>query len=84
MVSLGRKSAVAEPDAAHAEPVQVIGAHTSAPQAAFPRVNLIPAQIAQEARVGRAKQIVVVSVVASIAAVGSGKAAIALWVRLFT
>ena len=50
--------------------MQVIGAHNSAPQAAFPRVNLIPAQIAQEARVGRAKQIVVVSVVASIAAVG--------------
>jgi Tfp pilus assembly protein PilN len=65
MVTFGRKSAVAEPGGVEAQPIRSLDAVTSAPQAAFPRVNLIPDQIAQEARVHQAKQVLVGAVAAS-------------------
>ena len=67
MVTFGRKNAdVAEPTATTTS--------TPAPavpsRAAFPRVNLIPPQVAREARTQRAKKIFGAAIVASLVAVG--------------
>ncbi|MFN8167187.1 MAG: PilN domain-containing protein [Candidatus Nanopelagicales bacterium] len=72
MVSFGRKGSTAEVEAPEeqvapaAQPVAA--APRPAPIAAFPRVNLIPDEIAQEARVRQAKLVLAGAVAASIVA----------------
>jgi Tfp pilus assembly protein PilN len=73
MVSFGRKGQAAvdevtEADAPVAAPAPV-ATPIAAPTAAFPRVNLIPAEIALEAKVRRSKLVLGAAVAASIAAV---------------
>jgi Tfp pilus assembly protein PilN len=74
MVSFGRKGQTAvdevtEADAPVAAP-EPVAAPVAAPLAAFPRVNLIPTEIAQEAKVRRSKMVLASTVAATIAAVG--------------
>jgi Tfp pilus assembly protein PilN len=70
MVSFGRKGATAEVEAPETVPAAQPAISTPAPSqlAAFPRVNLIPDEIAQEARVRRAKLVLGGAVLASVVA----------------
>lgn len=68
MVSFGRRGQTAEveaPQSAVHEPAPM-----DAPAASFPRVNLIPEQIAREVQVRRARGVLVVAAAASVAVVG--------------
>jgi Tfp pilus assembly protein PilN len=72
MVSFGRKGQTAELDAPESLPAPTTPtAPVAAPLAAFPRVNLIPDEIAREVKVRRSKVIAGGAVVASLAAVGA-------------
>jgi Tfp pilus assembly protein PilN len=70
MVSFGRKGATAEVEAPEQAPTAQPAVSASAPSqlAAFPRVNLIPDEIAQEARVRRAKLVLGGAIAASVVA----------------
>ena len=74
MVSFGRKGQTAVDEVTEAEAPDVapapVSASVAAPLAAFPRVNLIPAEIAQEAKVKRSKVVLIGAVAASVAIVG--------------
>ncbi len=76
MVSFSRKGAAQEAEVQEAGTTMVAPvadapvAPASAPHAAFPRVNLIPDEIAQEARVRRSKMVLGGTVAASVLAVG--------------
>jgi len=74
MVSFGRKGQttvdeISDGDEQVESPAAVAHA-VAAPLAAFPRVNLIPAEIAQEAKVRRSKVAFAVALAASVAVVG--------------
>jgi Tfp pilus assembly protein PilN len=73
MVSFGRKGQTAVDEVTEAEspaPAPApVATPVAAPLAAFPRVNLIPAEIAQEARVRRSKVVLAGAVAASVAAI---------------
>jgi Tfp pilus assembly protein PilN len=74
MVSFGRKGQTAEAEVTEAEvsaPAALpVSAPVSASLAAFPRVNLIPDEIAEEARVRGARMVLVGAVAASVAVTG--------------
>jgi Tfp pilus assembly protein PilN len=70
MVSFGRKGATAEVESPDQPTAAQPAASTAAPSqlAAFPRVNLIPDEIAEEARIRRAKLVLGGAVLASVVA----------------
>ena len=70
MVSFHRSAQVATEEQPETEAVNVTAPVEQRSAAAFPRVNLMPAIVAAEARAHRAKMLLVVGTVASVAVVG--------------
>jgi Tfp pilus assembly protein PilN len=70
MVSFHRSAQVATEDQPESEAVNLTAAVEQRSAAAFPRVNLMPAIVAAEARAHRAKMLLVVGTVASVVVVG--------------